>query len=251
MSIKKKVSIYHAVQTAMDNMNQQNTMDIPLYTVWGLEGDRKIGSYYSYKRMIAVLDTHNCHAELPCGAVAVLGLMIGNHGCNCSLQFNHWYGSWASGGGGNIQIDTNAGFIVVDPYGGGSAGNCGGSWHIQGNKIIMATNLHCQQITIEYLSYELDDNNFPLINNNHEDALSQYIEYKHALRTRWFDPQYRIAENVIQDLRREWNRKCRNARAEDGDPSESDFRHITGMINNPLSGIGIALWKYNDIYWGR
>ena len=250
MSIKKKVSVSHAIQTALDNMNAQETNDSAIYKVWAIEGDRKIGSFYAYKRKIAVLHVHHCTADLPCEAVAVIGLMLGDHGCDCGLIFNRWYGSWG-GGGGRAQVDTNAGFIVIDPYGGGNGHGSGGRWHIQGNHIIMEGNYHDSKITIEYLAYEEDELGFPLINLNHEDAIAQYIEYKHALRTRWFDPKYKISEAAIMDMRKEWNRKARHARAEDGDPSVSELHEVTSMINNPLSGIGIALWKYNDIYWGR
>jgi hypothetical protein len=246
MSIKKKISMSNAVNAAMDNMNSQNTRDVPLYTVWGVEADRKIGSYYAYKKTICVLDVDHCTAELPCSAVAVIAILLGDHGCNCGLQFNSAINFFS---GGNAQIDTNAGFIVIDPY--MTVNVTGVRWHIQGNKIILSGDFDQQKITIQYLAYEVDEKGFPLINENHVDAIAQYIEYKHSLRTRWFDPEYKIQENVIMDLRKEWNRKCRNARAEDGDPSASDMREITGMINNPLSGIGIALWKYNDIYWGR
>lgn len=237
----------YAVQAAMDNMNIQNTKDVPLYMVWGIEADRKIGSYYSYKKKIKVLDVVDCHSELPCDAVAVLGLLLGDHGCDCGLAFNNIFSYWAGAGRG--FIDTTAGFIVVDPN---YSVNCTGiRWHIQGNNLIYDRNFNGNKVTVQYLAYETDERDFPMINENHVDAVAQYIEYKHAMRTRWWDPEYRIQENVIEKLRFEWNRKCRHARAEDGDPSVTDMQEITAMINNPLSGIGIALWKYNDIYWGR
>ena len=109
--------------------------------------------------------------------------------------------------------------------------------------------LYDNKITIQYLGLETDKDGFPLVNENHIDAIAAYIEYKNASRTRWKSVEHRITETGIFDMRREWFRLCSSARADDGEPSESDLAEIRGMINDPTSGVGIAMFRYNDIWF--
>lgn len=245
MSIIKKISIKNAIQQAQDNMGIDHNRDIPLFTAWAVEADRKIGSYYSYKRKIVVLDVVNCRAELPCEAVAVLGIIFGDCGCDCGLLFTNLY-SYI-----NTSLSAHnagSGWIVIDDSG-GTRFNCGVAYEIQNNQLVFNGNFDGQKITVQMLALETDADGFPLINENHVDAVAQYIEYKSALRTRWNSIENKITETGIADMKQEWGRKLRDARAESGEPSLSDLSEIRDMVNDPISGVGIALWHLNDRYY--
>lgn len=259
MSIIKKISIKNAIQQAQDNMGIDHNRYIPLFTAWAVEADRKIGSYYSYKKKIVVLKVEQCRAQLPCESVAVLAVVYGDrllrHDCNSLFNDVHR----------RIQTD-NFGFpTLID--GGWSDSNfwgCNGvRYEIQNNQLVFSNNFnthnfhadsfnsdHHRKVTVQILALEVDQEGFPLINENHVDAVAQYIEYKNALKTRWNSIENKITETGIADMKMEWGRKCRDARADDGDPSESDLAEIRNMINNPLSGVGIALYVFNNPWIG-
>lgn len=241
MSIKKKVSIALPIQTVADNMAMDDIRFRPLMTVYAVEADQKIGSYYSYKKQIAVLDVNNCRAELPCGAVSVLAILMGDHGCDCGTTFINIYQSYVTS---PLSMDINLGFGL-------NPGGCfvRSQFEIQGNCIVFKGNFDGQKITIQYLGYELDKQGLPLINEEHVDAVAQYIEYKFALRSRYKAREFRMDEGAIRSLQMEWSRKCRNARAESAAPDISEMEEITRMMNDPESGIGMAMWCYNAPYW--
>lgn len=244
MSIKKKVSIKNAIQYAADMMNMDDFRNRPLMTVFAVEADQKIGSYYSYKKSIAVLDIHNCRAELPCGSVAILGMIMGDQGCDCGLYFNNIYSNY----GLNPISVSGSGFIVMDVLT-GSCVQAQVKYEVQGNCIVFASNFDGLKVTIQYLGYEIDKEGFPLVNENHIDAIAQYIEYKFALRSRYKPREFRMDEQQINSLKVEWGRKLRDARAEDGAPDTSDQIELTNMINDPISGVGMAMWQYNRPGW--
>lgn len=248
MSIIKKISIKNAIQQAQDNMGIDHNRDIPLFTSWAVEADRKIGSYYSYKKKVVVLDVCDCRAELPCEAVAVLALMLGDHGCNCGTKFHGLFSFINT----NLSAhNAGSGWIVIDDSGLGHGGfRCGANYEIQNNQLVFSNNLDGKKVTVQILALEVDAQGFPLINQNHVDAVAQYIEYKNALRTRWNSTENKITESGIMHMEKEWGRKCRWARGDDAEPSESERREITSMINDPISGIGIALFRFNDLYYG-
>lgn len=245
MSIIKKISIKNAIQQAQDNMGIDHNRDVPLFTSWAVEADRKIGSYYSYKKKIVVLDVDNCRAELPCESVAVLALMLGDHGCDCGTVFG---GLFSFINASLAAHNAGSGWIVIDDSGSRSFG-CGANYEIQNNQLVFDRNLDAQKVTVQILALEVDAEGFPLINANHVDAVAQYIEYKNALRTRWNSIENKITETGIMHMQAEWGRKCRWARGDDGEPSVSDKNQIVSMINDPISGIGISLYKFNEI-WG-
>lgn len=228
-------------------MGIDHNRDIPLFTSWAVEADRKIGSYYSYKKKIVVLDVVDCRAELPCEAVAVLALLLGDHGCNCNLVFNGLYSFI------NAQLSAHnagSGWIVIDDSGGPSYRCENISYEIQNNHLVFRGNFDGQKVTVNILALETDADGFPLINENHVDAVAQYIEYKHALRTRWNSIENKITETAIAHMQQEWGRKARWSRGDDGAPSQSEQNEITRMVNDPISGLGISLWRFNDRYWG-
>jgi len=246
MSIKRKVSIKTTIQQAMDNMGIEDTRDLPIFQVWAVDADRKIGSFYSYKKKIVVLDVKDCRVKLPCDAVAVLGLLLGDHGCDCGLFFTKAFSLFGAPFRGSM--DSASGFLVIDAL--SSNISCTSvKWKIQDNCIVFSGNYNGNKVTIQYLGYQTDDEGWPMVNENHIDAISQYIEYKNALRHRWRPVEYQISENAILQMKREWGRKLRDARADDDEPSLSDKMKISAMINDPMSGIGIALWNYNDYFF--
>lgn len=246
MSVRRKISIQNAVVALIDNIGLSRNAMVPVFRVWAKEGEQKIGSYYQYKRKIYVLDVENCAAVLPCEVVAVNALLLGDHGTCCAQIFEGLYGYLVRTG---ITINPLNGFTVVD-----NSGQCSRSsvsWNIQNNMIVIAGNYNGSKITIEALAYEVDNDGWMLINENHVDAIAQYCEMKWMERAK-----HKKGATTIQytgeEVRRahdEWHRKCALARGDDGRLSESERREVSNLIANPYAGLRYSSWLWNDPYY--
>jgi hypothetical protein len=243
MSIRKKVSIKNVVLNFMEDTGLSHNGHEERLKRWARDADNKIGSFYSYKRKIFVLDVCNCTAVLPCEAVAVLAAIEGDYGDCCQNLFDHVY---------NNQATVNYSSTMPMPlwYYQDQRLLRRMSYEIQDNSLVfLNSSMNSDKITVQLLVYETDEDGYIKINENHVDAISMYLEYKTARRM-MYDPkkQYSGPVKMIPDTKKEWNRLCRNARAEDSEMSETDKRDVAEMFNNPYSGYKNARWIVDNIY---
>ena len=160
MSINKLVNIREAVFDATEDMGIDVSSQIPLMTNWALKAEKKIGSYYGWKKKRAVLDVKGCTAALPIGAMAVQFVVHGDHGCDCEELVGN-VSRWAS----SFDASSNEVFLVIDYPELGSTTSCyGNDWETQDNKLVFKDNMDGDKVTIQYLGYECDEDGFIRIN---------------------------------------------------------------------------------------
>lgn len=244
MSIRKKVSIEYAIQNAVERLAIEDTWQKfrSMFTRWAVMAENKIASYNTYKRKIFVLKVCGCTAELPPCIIGVMGLLVGDHGCDCATVFNRLYGYINRS---NFKTGYNFSFMVVDAESGFSKNSL--MWNIQNNQIIISgSNLDQQYITIEALVLEHDENNIPLINENHVDAIGAFIEMRWMMRMRHRKGDMQYTGNEILTAQSEWQYQCGNAIAEDGEMTDSERAEVVAMINDPLSGYSYASWTFSN-----
>lgn len=246
INIKRLKSIDSAIQWAMNRTGADNDRNRPLFAAWGIEADREIGSFYNYKRKIKVLDV-SCQKEvdLPCDAVAVIGVLSGDQGCDCQKIFRQAFQYYTTGNytsaffSFNMFSDSpNGSFTLFTKF------------EIQDGKLIFLTPVTTAKVTVEYLGYETDDNDLPKISESHVRAVGQYIELQWSLRSKHVPDQRQISRVDIQEMDFEWHRLCRLARADDARPTQTEQAQIVQMFNDPLSGMGAATWRYPDEFYG-
>ncbi len=229
MSIKKKVSIRNAVFDALDNMGMQDHKMVPVLTRWATLADIKIKSAYAYEPKIHVLTAKGCSMELPCQVVIFGGMIYGDHGCDCGALFDSVYGQL---GITKVNPDGSGNFLVVDTASGTRLTKLGGQ--IIDNTIWFNRDVDGQVFTIRTQDYFVDDDGFVMVNENHVDAISTYLEFRLAKRSRWNKKLGNISESGIRDLKNDWHLACADARADDVDDSEHEI--VAAMFNNPISG---------------
>lgn len=236
------MSISLSTQAALDDIGAENNRMVPKMTRWAVYADNAIGGYRLLKYKITVQTFDHCSVELPCDIVALLpGMLLGDYGCECDLVFNDVRQSYSRGFVGVSNVD---GFTVVDTSSFGTIRSNLGNYQIQDNKLVFKTNYEGQKLTIPYLGMQLDERGLPMILENHVEACAQYIQYKLAKMTRFQTKEYRLNETAIEAEKREWNRMCRHARANDIAPTEQEEAAVAALINNPYSGIQRASWIY-------
>ncbi len=237
ISVKRLKSIRSAIQVAKRRLGQDHDRNRPLFTAWGVEGDREIGSFYNYKRKIKVLDVE-CGKEviLPCDVVAVIGVIFGDLGCECSDVFRQGFRYYSN-------ASYNDGFYSFGAY------TMCTLFEIQDGRLIFLSPLPLPKVTVEVLCYETDGEGLPMISENHVRAVGQYIELQWSLRSKHVPNQLQISPQECDRMDAEWHRLCRLARANDGEVSQTERAQIVAMINDPLSGYKTATWMYNDVYY--
>lgn len=156
MSINKMISIKNPIVDAMEMCGADHDKYIPVFTRWASLAEKAIGSYYQFKRKIAVLDITGCIACLPNDAAYLQRAVLGDYGCDCSDLFQRWCATYK----GNTTtmasaVDSNT-FLIVDM---GLATTYGYNiidHVVQDNKIVFAHNYDGQKVTIQYLAYDMD-----------------------------------------------------------------------------------------------
>ena len=109
---------------------------------------------------------------------------------------------------------------------------------VQDNKIIFAHDYDGQKVTIQYLAYNMDCEGFLQISENHVEAITFNLCWKYYMaKKRKSNDDFAMC-NKYEAL---WQRQCANARALDGEPTESQTRDIVDMLNNPYSGHGLSV----------
>jgi len=241
MSINRLVSIDNVIVNLMDDLALDHTKFRPMFTNWAVLAEKKIGSFYSYKKKHAVLDIKGCTAELPCDAVYLQIALLGDFGCDCSDLFNRFC-SFA--GSVNVQAGNidSVSFLVVDlPAGWTSeSGNYGYGYldnQVQGNQIIFRRNLNRQKVTIQYIGLETDINGIPLVGENHLEAIGEFCLYKfHRRRVK-----SGIDIGVYRDHKNEFERLVACARGDDAELNETQQENIVSMLHDPFIGRGLKL----------
>lgn len=247
MSIKKMVSVDLAIQTAMEDMGMEDDRFRPKFTRWAIDAERKIGSFYSYKRdYVKLVRCDANHYEIPCHVVGIVGIIFGCVSLtNCGKIFRNQYNYYGNGGAYNAL--ANYFTISVD---GVVMGSYNRQWEIQDNKVVFLYPQTQEEITIDCIIYQIDERGFPLVNETHIDAIAQYIKMMRADGSIWIPSEQSIGRGDKADLTREWNRKCSLARGIDGAPTSSEMGEIVEMYNDHLSGARGIVWRYMDeFYW--
>lgn len=244
MSIQRQVSIKRAVQQALDNLGIDTNDMIPKFTVWGVEAENRIGSFTQYERKIYVLDVNQCYVELPCQVTAVLGVLLGDFGCDCGLTFKNVYSAISS----QPRATTTYGFTVID--GGSISMNGSIAFRVSDNSLVFENNYKQGKITVETLSRRVDKDGWPLINENHVYAIAEFIAWMWMKMSRHRIGGTNYSRTEIVDQFMTWSRMAAHAHAQDGEPGPAQQASITALYNDPLSGMGNAFWLYQDPYYG-
>lgn len=242
------VSIKEPINRALDNMAMDEIDAVPIMIDWAIECDRdRIGSYYNYEERIHVLDVNECKAKLPCGTEVIVGVLLGDCGCDCGLFFNVGLSKHKSG----KITSLDEGLIVIDASSGPTVTTSGLRYTIQNNHLVFEANLDEQKVTVKTLGYKLDNNGFPMINRNHIPAISSFLEWKVAKRNRWKPKAVKFSASELREMERIWEDECADARAKDNLETPSSRDEIALLINDPLTGYyqGVDL-RHPDDYDG-
>ena len=235
MAVNRLVSIKVPVLNAIQDMGLDITKDVPTITRWIADAEREIGSYYSYKRKCEVLKVKGCCIETPCDASFIQCVVLGDY-----REDHDFFRKMFSGDGSIVGADYLNTFLIIDKPGPGQEHFHGKiKWEVQQGNIILGMPLDGQDVTIQYLGFSVDDEGFPMVMENHLEALAEFVMYKYCVRSR-FSPN-KMDHTDVQMHWKEWMRLASHSRADDGELSQADRDSIVAMIHNPYGGYGMPV----------
>jgi hypothetical protein len=243
MSINKLVSVKNVIINLIDDLGLDHDKYRPMFTNWILWAEKQIGSPYSYVKKHKVLTIKGCYAELPTDAVILQMAIMGDLGDCCGDIFDNTCLGLTNANLTNETYASTAGFLVVDLGNLGTQDNLRFGfvqYLIQNNKIVFNTNYNGQKVTIQYMGVQEDCDGFPLIGENHLEALGEYCKYKFRQRR----IRSGIDLGLARDHKQEWHRLAASAKADDLMLNESETKMIGEMVNNPFAGKGLWLGQY-------
>lgn len=242
-TVKKMISANNVMLKAIDDMGMEDFRDAPVLHTWIEDGEKAIDSAYQYKECIHVLDVDDCTVTLPKGTVEVMCLLFGDLGTDCDTFFNEvCYG-------GRVIDNSNAdegevGFTIIETD--HRRFLCETPYKVLNGKIVFEDKISFSKVTVKLQMFHYDSNGDMMIMQEHEKALSYYIQLKLAERARW-NKNTGISRGDINDLQQRWDFYCKQARAISARQTRAEERAGVAMWNNAVSGHGI---RYQDRHGG-
>lgn len=198
----KRVSVKRVIANVIRNMEVPDAAkNFYNFAEWAFEAERKIGSYKTFVKKTATLTVANKQASLPEDFLSLIDVKKGGSGNN------------------NYLSQSSATFPAnVDKQ---------NSFYFTEDTINLSTS-DISSVAIAYYAVDTDDEGFPTIAANHEDAVSAYLMYKYKARDYW---NGKIPRQIYVDLERNWSRLCGQARGNDNIPTPIEMKKAAEIWN--------------------
>jgi hypothetical protein len=245
--VKRLVPVDEIIADLVDMIDEEALRMKPTLYKWAMAGDKRIRTYYEYKRKFKVETVCNCQIPIPCDAVYIYSIIIGDPGCDCEKVWRniaghngHWHNESFF-----PMLDSN-GSLVMNDYiwsDGGGYQRVHFDWQIQGDDIVIqGGHLNGRTVTILYCGYQENKDGQYLVWDTHVDPISLYLKKFLADKEQWRNfkklklNKYEMV--YIGSIDTAYHQAVRHCRANDTEVSPPQEDQIFNMINNPLSGRG-------------
>jgi|TARA_R100000084_G_C4654329_1_gene151835 hypothetical protein len=199
----KRVSVKRVVATVMRNMDISDaSKNFYNFVEWAFEAERKIGSYKTFVKKTATLSIANKQASLPNDFLSLIDVKKSGDASSST------YFSQSSA---TFPADTDR----------------QNSFYLTEDTINVSTN-DVSSLDVAYYAIDTDEEGFPTIADNHEDAVSAYIMWKYKARDYY---NGKLARAIYVDMERNWSRLCAQARGNDNMPTPIEMKKAAAIWN--------------------
>ena len=199
----KRVSVKRVIANVIRNLDVTDaTRNLYDFVEWAFEAERKIGSYKTFVKKEVTLNISNKQASLPSDFLSLIDLKKSGDASN-STYFSQSSASFPS------DVDKKNTFYFTEDT-------------------INVSTSDVSSIDIAYYAVDTDDEGFPTIADNHEDAVAAYIMYKYKSRDYYNGnlPRY-----IFIDLKQNWSQLCAQARGNDNMPTPIEMNKAAAIWN--------------------
>ena len=200
--MQPRISVKQVVAAVIRNLDVQDAArEFNTFVEWAFEAEKKIGTFKTFVNKEVTLTITNKQAALPTDLIEVIDVKNSN-----DIYYQPQIKSFKTS---NSQ-DLNYKYYLSSGF-------------------IQFSIVPDSQIQISYIALETDDDGYPTIEANHEDAVSHYIMYKYKARDYY---NQKLPRFIYMDMKQEWNRLCAQARGNDNMPNKNQMRNIYKIWNS-------------------
>jgi hypothetical protein len=199
----KRVSVKRVIGNVIRNLDVTDApRNMHDFIEWAFEAERKIGSYKTFVKREATLTVSNKQAALPNDFLSLIDLKRAGDASN-STYFSQSSASFPS------DVDKQNTFYFTE------------------DTINLSTS-DTTSIDIAYYAIDTDEEGFPTIADNHEDAVAAYIMYKYKSRDYY---NGNLQRYIYMDLKQNWSMLCAQARGNDNMPTPIEMNKAAAIWN--------------------
>lgn len=200
--MQPRISVKQVVAAVIRNLDVQDAArEFNTFVEWAFEAEKKIGTFKTFVNKEVTLTITNKQAALPTDLIEVIDVKNSN-----DIYYQPQIKSFKTS---NSQ-DLNYKYYLSSGF-------------------IQFSIVPDSEIQISYIALETDDDGYPTIEANHEDAVSHYIMYKYKARDYY---NQKLPRFIYMDMKQEWNRLCAQARGNDNMPNKNQMRNIYKIWNS-------------------
>tara|TARA_R100000329_G_scaffold140828_1_gene123305 strand:+ start:1381 stop:2022 length:642 start_codon:yes stop_codon:yes gene_type:complete len=200
--MQPRISVKQVVAAVIRNLDVQDAArEFNTFVEWAFEAEKKIGTFKTFVNKEVTLSITNKQAALPTDLIEVIDVKNSN-----DIYYQPQIKSFKTS---NSQ-DLNYKYYLSSGF-------------------IQFSIVPDSEIQISYIALETDDDGYPTIEANHEDAVSHYIMYKYKARDYY---NQKLPRFIYMDMKQEWNRLCAQARGNDNMPNKNQMRNIYKIWNS-------------------
>lgn len=242
MKNSHKVSINRIIGNVIGNLGIKNVSNsIDDFARWALEAENKIGATDSFKHFECDITINNKKASLPPNFVYMEGLKLGNMFLNVTYREFRMFSdnsnsnNLAQGSAANINSGVTAQFRndgLGFNFGSDTASGASASIFSVVNGYVYVNSLEDgTKVGISYQGFDLDEEGWPMVNRQHEDAVSHYLMYMYQAR-RFYEGK--LSHTVYKELQERWYWLCGQARGDSEMPDTQEMIYLSNQHNQLL-----------------
>ena len=180
--MQPRISVKQVVSSVIRNLGVQDaSREFHNFVEWAFEAEKKIGSFKTFVIKEATLTVANKQAALPADFISLIDVKNSN----------------------DVYYQPQS-----KPFKTTNASNANYKYYMS-NGYMRFSQVNDLKLMVSYKALDLDDEGFPTIEANHEDAVSAYIMYKYKARDYY---NQNLPRYIYMDLKNEWSRLCGQAR---------------------------------------
>ena len=200
--MQPRISVKQVVSAVIRNLDVQDAArEFNTFVEWAFEAEKKIGTFKTFINKESTLTVTNKQAALPTDLIELVDVKNSQ---------DIYYEPQTKAFRTLNNEDLNYKYYLSNGY-------------------IQFSSISDSKIQINYIALDTDDDGYPTIEANHEDAVSHYIMYKYKARDYY---NQKLPRYIYMDMKMEWSRLCAQARGNDNMPNRNQMRNISKVWNS-------------------
>ena len=200
--MQPRISVKQVVSAVMRNLDIQDAArEFNNFVEWAYEAEKKIGTFKTFVNKETTVTITDKQAPLPTDLIELIDV---------KNSHDRYYEPQTKSFKTSNSVDLHYKYYLT-------------------NGFIQFSIVPDTSVQISYIALETDDEGYPTIEANHEDAVSHYIMYKYKARDYY---NQKLPRYIYMDMKQEWNRLCAQARGNDNMPTRNQMRNISKVWNS-------------------